>query len=133
MPQFESYGLKGGIWRGRLSAPDGAPSRVILMQHGALLAEARLVADGDTGWLVEVDLPPEALGDGMQTLLLKADSGAAGDPASHPDGHVLDRLTLMAGRMLDDDLTAEIVALRAELELVKRELRRFAAGIAAAG
>ncbi len=33
----------------------------------------------------------------------------------------------MAGQPLDEDLTAEIATLRAELELVKRELRRFAA------
>ncbi|CAM3338751.1 hypothetical protein PANO111632_14910 [Paracoccus nototheniae] len=131
MPQFESFGLKGGVWRGHLNAPKGAPARVVLVQHGAVLAEARLTDEGDDSWLVEVDLPPEVLGEGIQTLLLKADSGASGDEATHPDGHVLDRLTLMAGRMLDDDLTAEIAALRAELELVKRELRRFAAGMAA--
>ncbi|QBX35699.1 hypothetical protein E4191_14095 [Paracoccus liaowanqingii] len=125
MPQFESYGLKGGVWRGRLTDPKGPPARIVLVQHGEVLAEARLSETGEAEWRVEVDLPAQALGDGIQTLLLKTDSGEGGTDST-PGGHVLDRLTLMAGRMLDDDMTAEISALRAELELVKRELRRLA-------
>ena len=62
----------------------------------------------------------------MQTLLLKT---AAAGQDSGPDGHVLARLSLLAGDPLDEDLAAEIAALRAELELVKRELRRFAADL----
>ena len=125
MPQFESFGLKGGVWRGRLSDPKGAPARIVLVQHGEVLAEARMTETGASEWQVEVELPSQVLADGIQTLLLKTDSGDSGTETT-PGGQQLGRLTLMAGRMLDDDLTAEIAALRAELELVKRELRRLA-------
>jgi hypothetical protein len=37
---------------------------------------------------------------------------------------VLDRITLMAGTPLDEDLRAEIALLRDELELVKRAFLR---------
>lgn len=128
MPHFDNHGLKGGQWRGRLTDSDGQPARVILLHHGEVMAEARLTADGDNAWNVTVDLPREVLSDGLQTLILKTDTHTAGEDSS-PEGHVLARLHLLAGRPLDEDLAAEIVALRAELELVKRELRRFASAM----
>lgn len=125
MTQFENHGLKGGLWRGRLTHPQGAPARVILVQHGEVIAEGRMTADGEDASLIEVDLPRDVLTDGLQTLLLRSDAGESGAEV-HPDGELLARLPLLAGRSLDDDLTTEITALRAELELIKRELRRFA-------
>lgn len=124
MPQFESEGLKGGLWRGRLTA-DTAPGRLVLTHHGEIVAEARLSPDGDNRWLVETTLPGEVLTDGVQTLVLVSDGGAEGAPVLSGDGKTLARLSVMAGRPLDDDLLAELAALRAELELVKRELRRM--------
>ena len=126
MPEFEDQGLRGGLWRGRLTGAV-APRRVVLVQHAEVLAEARVTADGGDAWRVEVDVPASVLTAGIQTLLLKSDDATAGDDASAAGGEVLSRLTLMAGRPLDEDLTTEIAALRAELELVKREFRRFAA------
>ena len=126
MMQFDSHGLKGGLWRGRLTHPQGPPARITLILNGAVMAEGRMTADGEGASLVEVDLPHEVLSEGMQTLLLRADAGEAGAEA-HPDAVLMARMPLLAGRPLDEDLTAEITALRAELELVKRELRRFAA------
>ncbi len=127
MPHFDNHGLKGGVWRGQLSGIDAPGVRVVLIQHAEVLTDARLTADGPGRWLVEVDLPGQVLSDGLQTLLLKTAVGSGAD--SGPDGHVLARLSLMAGQPLDEDLAAEITALRAELELVKRELRRFAADL----
>lgn len=124
MLRFEDHGVRGGLWRGCIRGGQ-PPARVVLVQHGEVIAEARLTLEGQDGCAVEVDLPRELLTQGVQTLLLKADGGASGDDL-RPDGQVLARLPLMAGQPLDDDLTAEIATLRAELELVKRELRRFA-------
>lgn len=126
MPHFDNHGLKGGVWQGHLSGVTAPPPRVVLIQHAEILTDARLTADAAGGWRVEVDIPAQALSDGMQTLLLKT---AATGQDSGPDGHVLARLSLLAGDPLDEDLVAEIAALRAELELVKRELRRFAADL----
>ncbi|WP_405403161.1 hypothetical protein [Paracoccus sp. Ld10] len=128
MPHFDNHGLKGGVWRGHLSGIDAPEVRVVLVHHAEILAEARLTPDGPGCWQVETDLPADVLSDGLQTLLLKTAAASGAD--SGPDGHVLARLSLMAGQPLDEDLIAEIAALRAELELVKRELRRFAAGVA---
>ncbi|MGZ3215344.1 hypothetical protein [Paracoccus sp. T5] len=123
--QFENHGLKGGLWRGRIQGLPVRPARVVLSHHGAVVAEAQLEGDGEGAWLVQVDLPGDVLSDGLQTLLLRSDGGASGDDMQ-PGGEVLARLPLMAGEPLEDDLAAEIAALRAELELVKRELRRLA-------
>jgi hypothetical protein len=41
---------------------------------------------------------------------------------------VLARLTLVAGAVAGDELLAEVAQLRAELDLLKREFRRLAAG-----
>ncbi|MEE2860579.1 MAG: hypothetical protein ACU0DH_07115 [Paracoccus sp. (in: a-proteobacteria)] len=125
MLTFEDHGVRGGIWRGCLRG-DQAPSRVVLVQHGEILAEVVPVAERKDAWHLALPLPAEVLTSGVQTLLLKLDDGAPGEDA-RPDGQVLARLALMAGRALDADLMAEVATLRAELELVKRELRRFAA------
>ena len=42
---------------------------------------------------------------------------------------VLARLTLVAGAVAGDELLAEVAQLRAELDLLKREFRRLAAGV----
>jgi len=125
MTQFENHGLKGGLWRGRLTHPQGEPARIILVKQGEVIAEGRMTADGDDASLIEVDLPGDVLSDGLQTLLLWSDAGETGTEV-HPGGELLAKLPLLAGRPLDHDLTTEVTALRAELELVKRELRRFA-------
>jgi hypothetical protein len=39
-------------------------------------------------------------------------------------GAVLDRVTLLAGDALDEDIRAEVVLLRDELEMLKRAFRR---------
>ena len=48
--------------------------------------------------------------------------------APGPGAPVLGRLDLRAGQPLAQDVLAEIALLRAELELMKREFRRLAAG-----
>lgn len=128
MLRFQSHGVKGGVWRGRLEGGT-RPARVALTLLGEIVAQAQLAGDGD-GWLLEVALPGSTISDGVQTLVLTADDGAPDEP-TRPDGLHLARLPLLAGRPLDEDLLAEMAALRAELELVKRELRRLGAASAA--
>lgn len=131
MTSFTSHGLKGGTWRGRLTARF-EPARVVLVQTGEILSEARLTADGEGAWLVEVDLPGTVVSEGVHTLLLKAEP-EAGSGATDAEGATIARLPLIAGHPLDGDLLAELSALRAELDLCKRELRRFAAETRARG
>lgn len=124
MTEFASHGLKGGVWRGRLTA-ETEPDRVVLLQAGEVMAEARLTPDGPGAWQVEIELPGETVSDGVQTLLLKTEP-APSSGRSEPAGQLLARLPLMAGRPLDEDLMAELASLRAEMDMLKRELRRFA-------
>ncbi|MDM7458446.1 MAG: hypothetical protein P3W94_003630 [Paracoccus sp. (in: a-proteobacteria)] len=114
MSRFDSHGVQGGIWRGRLLGRR-APAMLAVMCRDSVVAEAAPVPDGED-WRVEIALPAEILSEGVQTLLLVA----PGDPPE-----VLARLPLLLGRPLDGDLLSEIEALRAELDLVKRELRRI--------
>jgi hypothetical protein len=43
-------------------------------------------------------------------------------------GAVLDRVTFLAGDALDEDIRAEVVLLRDELEMLKRAFRRHVSG-----
>lgn len=122
--RFISEGVKNGIWSGRLVA-DAAPARLCAVRGSDILAVAEITADGVDGWRVSVALPGSVVSDGAQTLTLIADAGAAGDPVL-PDAVTLARLDLIAGTPLQGDLSAEILLLREEIELLKREFRRFA-------
>ncbi|RMC37741.1 hypothetical protein [Paracoccus alkanivorans] len=124
MSQFENHGLKAGTWSGVLTAGE-APARVALIHLGEVVSVARLAEAGTGRWQVSVDLPPALLADGVQSLVLVADGGE-GSEAPLPDAVQLDRLHLAAGTPLDHTLTAEVQLLRAELELLKREIRRLA-------
>ena len=128
MSEFESLGLRGGIWQGivRRATP---PGRLLLVHAGRRVAEARVTPEGDGRWRVATALPAERLSEGVQTFLLLEDPAGAeatqtqAQPAA---GAVqLAHLTLIAGEMVDADLRAELDLLRSELDLVKRELRRL--------
>lgn len=124
MSQFESHGLKAGAWSGVLTA-ETAPGRVFLAHLGEVVSIAHLTEAGEGQWQVSVDVPPGLLADGINTLILLADNGEESE-APQSDAVQLDRLNVMAGAPLDDSLLAEVQLLRAELELLKREFRRFA-------
>lgn len=126
MTEFESLGLKGGVWQGLLTC-DQAPGRLLLVHLGDRVAEARVSPEGTGQWRVEVAIPSNRLADGVQAFLLLEDGGAAGMPLQSGARH-LGSLTLVAGEMLDDDLRAELNLMRSELDLLKKELRRLAAG-----
>ncbi|MDO5605018.1 MAG: hypothetical protein Q4G25_07655 [Paracoccus sp. (in: a-proteobacteria)] len=121
---FESLGLKGGLWSGRLMRTH-APARVMLVHGGEVLEHARLRPDGD-GWRVEVTLPSQALSEGVQSFALVADGAGEGPPAA--DAERLAVLPVLAGAALNQDIMAEIELIRAELDMLKRELRRLASG-----
>lgn len=124
LTHFDDHGLQGGVWRGVLRA-DSQPGRVVLTCLGRVVAHADLTPAADGGWQVAVPLPADTLCDGAQTFLLLADDGTA-DREPGPGAQHLAHLPLLAGAPLDQDLQAEINLLRAEMDLLKRELRRLA-------
>jgi hypothetical protein len=69
---------------------------------------------GEGATRVSVEFPAEILSDGVQVVALR----------STVTGAVLDRVTLLAGDALDEDIRAEVALLRDELEMLKRAFRR---------
>lgn len=107
--------FREGVWHGLLSGPAGSQPEISVTLddmplRGVTLAE--MEAPGR--WALEVPVPVEAIGDGVQTFLIR-------EAAS---GEVLDSFTLIAGEALADDIRAEMSLLRAELDMLKRAFRR---------
>ncbi|MEH6785950.1 MAG: hypothetical protein V7673_01390 [Paracoccus sp. (in: a-proteobacteria)] len=120
---FDSHGIAGGIWRGTLTG--SLSGRLCIAHEGEVVAEARATGPDGGPWQIEVELPGSVISDGITSLLLLAcEAGMAPGPGAP----VLGRLDLRAGQPLAQDVLAEIALLRAELELMKREFRRLAAG-----
>ena len=72
MNEFETLGLRGGIWQGILQRKT-PPARLLLVHMGARIAEARATPEGDGRWRITVAIPAERLSDGVQTFLLVED------------------------------------------------------------
>lgn len=125
--RFEDLGLKGGIWQGALTQ-ESRPGRIILTHLGETAAEARITEEAPGYWRVATPIPAERISEGIQTFLLLEDGGTGSEPAS-PGADRLATLTLLAGSVLDEDIQAEIALLKSEIELLKREFRRMAAGL----
>lgn len=105
-----------GVWEGVLSGHTGSsPPEIEVSIAGEALAHVDLV-EGDTGrWVLRVPVPPEAIADGVQTIVI-CKKGT--------DGDVLASFSILAGDALGDDLRVEVDLLRAELDLLKRAFRR---------
>ncbi|WP_425100333.1 hypothetical protein [Tropicibacter sp. S64] len=109
--------FREGVWQGLLTplAKDaGRPEIAVTLHdrplHGVTVTEV----PGGGRWALEVPVPLDAVGDGVQTFLI-ADANA---------DTVLDSFTLIAGEVLGDDIRAEMELLRAELDMLKRAFRR---------
>jgi hypothetical protein len=109
--------LQAGRYEGLLTG--GAGTGLEAVHEGKVVAVARLIPDADRAgsWRVALELPAEVIGDGVQVITLR----------STASGEALDRVTLMAGAPLDEDIRAEVALLRDELEMLKRAFRRHCA------
>ena len=111
--------LAEGVWEGLLSVRDASVPHLRLRHRdqdlGALeTTEAGQDANGIARWRVRFQLPVERLSDGVQTFVVEdADTG---DALAHE--------TVIAGEVLDDEVRAEVMLLRAELDMLKRAFQR---------
>ncbi|MBR9841680.1 MAG: hypothetical protein GYB25_00850 [Rhodobacteraceae bacterium] len=109
--------LSQGVWEGALTreaASGPAPEiRVTYLDNPVGGVDVKKDPSQDR-WALRVPIPAEAIADGVQTLLIL-------DTAS---GDLLDKITLIAGEALADDIRAEMDLLRAELDMLKRAFRR---------
>jgi hypothetical protein len=106
--------LQGGRYDGLYQGPEAAALEAV--HEGAVIAVATTIADDAMPgrWRVSLELPATIISDGVQVIALR----------STATGMVLDRVTLMAGAPLDDDIRAEVSLLRDELEMLKRAFRQ---------
>lgn len=115
--RLEKLGYRTGLWQGRLTGlPQGeAPGLEVTLYGGAILPDVAVTDDGVGGWIVSIPIPGAALGDGIAAFLVS-------DAAS---GDRLGEFALAVGEPADDDLRAELALIRAELDLLKRAVRRL--------
>jgi hypothetical protein len=112
--------FQGGRYEALLDA--AAPPGLEAVHQGKIIAVAELSAEEGVPnrHRVMLDLPATVLGAGVQVITLRATGS----------GQVLDRITLLSGDALDEDIRAELALLRDELEMLKHAFRRHCADTA---
>ena len=106
-----------GVWEGLLVARTRdapAPEIAVTLRDVAVRGVTVTETSQPGRWVVEVPVPLEAVGDGVQTFLIRVTATET----------VIDSFTLIAGEVLGDDIRAEVELLRAELDMLKRAFRR---------
>lgn len=105
--------LVDGVWYGQAAGVSEPPD--ITAWHGdTALGAPEMRAEGEGQWALKLDLPVAVLTEGVQVIALR-----------DGEGRTLETVNILAGRALEGDLRAEVAMLRAELDLVKRALRRL--------
>jgi len=120
MASLEMSRIRAGVWEGVVTAEGTQPPQLEVVHLERVLPGLEITATEDGRWQLRQPIPPEVLGDGLQTLVLRAGDAVLGDVA------------ILAGQALDEDLRAEIALLRAELDLLKAAFRRHCAETAEA-
>tara|TARA_R110002124_G_scaffold104955_5_gene255476 strand:- start:54 stop:425 length:372 start_codon:yes stop_codon:yes gene_type:complete len=107
--------MQQGVWQGVITGADETAPKIEVTHQTRKIDGVELAHnDSANHWLLSITIPPEAIADGVQTLMIR-------DAATNTDlGHI----TLMAGEVLGDDIRAEMDLLRAELDMLKRAFRR---------
>jgi hypothetical protein len=109
--------LTAGTWEGRLTGPAATePPALAASWQGAEIGEPILAPEAPGRWKVTLILPTSLISDGTHTLAI---GPRGGDPLCIE--------TLAFGDPLEADIRAELSALRTEVEVLKRALRRHLA------
>jgi hypothetical protein len=117
-PTLQKLSFRGGVWEGRLCGlTPGLTPDITVSADSAKLAGVRVVPEGSEAWLLSVPIPSETLGDGIAVFLV----------TDTRTGAQLGEIVVAVGEPAEDDLRAELGLVRAELELLKRAVRRLAA------
>lgn len=102
-----------GVWQGELRGAPAHEPLLVVTHLGEELAGLDLTQEGDV-WHVRFALPADRISDGVQTFVI----------ADAVTGDTLNRIAVMAGEALGDDIRAEMDLLRAELDMLKKAFRR---------
>lgn len=107
--------MRMGVWQGVITGSDADAPKVEVTHLDKPVDGVTIAAHATKNtWMLSVPIPPDAIADGVQTLLII-------DAAQNEQiGHI----TLLAGDVLGDDIRAEMDLLRGELDMLKRAFRR---------
>lgn len=110
--------LKAGRYQAVLTSP-ATPPVIEAVHLEKVIGTAEVSADADRPghYRIGFDIPGIVMSDGVQVVALR----------SAADGTVLDRVTILSGAPLDEDIRAEVALLREELEMLKAAFRRHVA------
>lgn len=107
--------IRAGVWEGVLSGAEGMPLlEAVLLEQPIPGVVVEPFAGRPGQWAVRVPIPPEALCEGVQTILIRAVGSS----------ETLAHVTVITGVAMEDDLRAEVDLLRQELDMLKRAFRR---------
>lgn len=115
MIQLTKTRFADGVWHGELTGTSDGPG--LKVWRDAKRVEGLRVSalsGRQDAWAVEFSVPQTAFGDAAAVFLFRLTGQV--DP--------LASLTVLAGKALAGDPRSEVAALRSELELIKRVLRR---------
>ena len=109
--------LSEGHWEGVVTSDKSSSDKpgvaVTYLEKQVEGVQLTLAKDGE-GWALRIPVPPEAIADGVQVLLIR----------DVETGETLETVTLLAGEALADDIRVEVALLRAELDMLKKAFRR---------
>lgn len=113
--QLTKTKMQQGVWQGVITQQGEDTPKIEVTHQKQPVVGVSLTHDGTAKhWVLSVPIPPEAIADGVQTLIIR-------DVNS---GEKIGHITLLAGEILGDDIRAEMDLLRAELDMLKRAFRR---------
>lgn len=115
--ELTRLGIRAGVYEALVTDPAGTadPPEVVLLHQSLPLPDVALSrAREGGGWHLHAPIPADLLSDGVQSFLVKDDV----------TGDTLDSFTIVTGTPLEDDIRAEVMLLRDELDLLKRAFRR---------
>lgn len=106
--------LEAGRYEGVLTG--AGQTEIEAIHRGKIIGIAQMSPHPEENGAIAISLqlPLDVVSDGVQVVGLR----------STATGEVLDRITLMAGSALAEDIRGELVLLREELEMLKRAFRR---------
>ena len=113
--QLTKTKMTQGVWQGIITG-SGSEKPAIEVTHLEKQVEGIVLSHNQSAdhWTLSVPIPPEAIADGVHTLIIR----------DVPGDVKLGHITLLAGDVLGDDILAEMDLLRSELDMLKRAFRR---------
>lgn len=113
--QLTKTRMKQGVWQGIITGMGEDKPQIEVTHEDRDVPNIILTHNQSADhWTLSVPIPPDAIADGIQTLLIRD------KVADAKIGHI----TLIAGDELSEDIRAEMNLLRAELDMLKRAFRR---------